>query len=80
MHVILISIKCVQTNVLLLSLSSLITRDIFIIKTSYYYRTKLLVHKTQWCKNMNFEKCTGFRNSGHIYVRKQHLSTDLLAC
>ena len=55
---------------MLLSLSSLITRDIFIIKTSYYYRTKLLVHRTQWCKNMNFEKCTimlGFHKSGHIY-------------
>ena len=54
---------------MLLSLSSLITRDIFIIKTSYYYRTKLLVHRTQWCKNKNFEKCAimpGFCKSGHI--------------
>ena len=30
---------------------------------------KLLVHRKQWCKNMNFEKCTimpGFYKSGHI--------------
>ena len=50
-------LECVQTSALLLSLSSPITRDIFIIKTSYYYRTKLLVHRTQWHKNINFQIC-----------------------
>ena len=48
MSVILIAV-CIKMHtklVLVLSLSSLVTQDVFIIKTWYYYRTKLLVPQT----------------------------------
>ena len=57
--------------ILLLSLLSLVSPNLFVLQTLYCYRRRLQVCRTPWYKNLNFLKCriaSGFCKLGHIYV------------